>query len=71
MPETVIPAVRRVYFRISYGETGVRELVKQAGGYWNPDKKAWHLEYCAVVQLGLERRIIDPELDLYLADMPI
>jgi hypothetical protein len=64
MPETVIPAVRQVYFRIGYGETELRELVKLAGGYWNPEKKAWHLEYRSVVQLGLERRIIDPELNL-------
>ncbi len=64
LPQTNIPATRRVYFRIGYGETELRELVKQAGGYWNPDKKAWHLEYRTVIRLGLEKRIIDPELNL-------
>ena len=64
LPETRIPATRRVYFRIRYGETGLRERVKQAGGYWNPAKRAWHLEYSAVIQLGLEKRIIDKEISL-------
>ena len=64
MPETRIPVTRRVYFKIGYGETELRQLVKQAGGYWNPDKKAWHLEYSAVIQLGLEGRIIEPEINL-------
>jgi len=64
MPETNIPTTRRVYFRIGYGETELRKQVKQAGGYWNPDKKAWHLEYSAVIQLGLEDRIIDLEINL-------
>jgi hypothetical protein len=64
LPETCIPATRRVYFRIGYGETELRELVKQAGGYWNSAKIAWHLEYSAVIQLGLEERIIDKEISL-------
>ncbi|MEN8206227.1 MAG: hypothetical protein ABFS24_09465 [Pseudomonadota bacterium] len=64
LPGTCIPATRRVYIRIGYGETELRELVKQAGGYWSPDKKAWHLEYRSAIRLGLETRIIDPEINL-------
>ncbi len=45
LPEIRIPATRRVYFSIGYDETGLRELVKQAGGYWNSANRAWHLEY--------------------------
>ena len=39
IPDTLLPAGRRVYFRIRYCETELREQVKLAGGYWNPDKK--------------------------------
>jgi hypothetical protein len=52
MPETCIPATRRVYFKIGYGETELREQVKLAGGYWNPEEKAWHLEFSAVIRSG-------------------
>lgn len=62
IPDTLIPATRRVYIRIGYGETELRELIKQAGGYWNPDKKAWHLAYRSVIEFGLEKRILDPEI---------
>lgn len=64
LPETRIPPEKRVYFHIGYGERELRELVKQAGGYWNPDRKAWHLTYRKVLELGLEKRIIDPEFPL-------
>jgi hypothetical protein len=33
--------------------------MKQTGGYWNPDKKAWMLSYRKVLQMGLERRVVD------------
>ena len=64
IPDTLVPASKRVYFKIGYGETELREQVKLAGGYWNPDMKAWHLEYRKVIALGLEQRIIDPEIPL-------
>lgn len=38
-PDTRIPAHQRVDIRPGYGERELRELVKQAGGYWNPDRK--------------------------------
>jgi hypothetical protein len=56
---TLVRPEQRVYFRIGYGESELREQVKQAGGYWNPEKKAWHLSYKRVLELGLETRIID------------
>jgi len=62
IPDTLVPADSRVYFKIGYGEMELREQVKLAGGYWNPDKKAWHLECRKVIELGLEQRIIDPEI---------
>lgn len=53
---------KRVFIRIGYGENTLRELVKQHGGYWNPGKKAWHLSYRKVVELGLEKCLIDKEI---------
>lgn len=59
-----IPADRRVLIEIGYGETELREKVKQAGGFWNPEKRAWLLSYHKVLQMGLERRMVDGVLDL-------
>jgi len=43
---------------VSYGETELREAVKAAGGFWNPDRKAWVLAWAEAMALGLEHRII-------------
>lgn len=53
---------KRVFIRIGYAENTLRDLVKQHGGYWNPDKKAWHLVWKKVVELGLEQRVIDEQI---------
>jgi len=70
IPDTLIPATWRVYVRVGYGETELRELIKQAGGYWNPDKKGWQLTYRSVIELGPEKRIIDQDIGFQLAYMP-
>lgn len=57
-PNVICHPDRRVYLRIAFGEAELREQVKQHGGYWNPDKKAWHLGYREAIELGLEQRII-------------
>jgi len=59
IPDLIIPADRRVEIQIGFGETELREKVKNAGGFWNPDKKAWVLSYNKVLQMGLERRVKD------------
>jgi hypothetical protein len=59
IPGVMIPTDRRVLVRIGFGETELREQVKKAGGFWNPDKKAWMVSYQNVLKLGLERRVID------------
>ncbi len=59
VPNVLIPAEERVYIKIGYNEQDLRERVKRAGAYWNPDKKAWHLRTQVVYQLGLEHRILD------------
>ena len=58
-PGVTIPADRKFALKIGFGETELRELVKNVGGYWNPDKKAWILSYHSVLQMGLERRVMD------------
>jgi hypothetical protein len=63
IPGVTIPRDKVVALRIGYGENELREKVKGEGGYWNPEKKHWNLSYHKVLQLGLERRILDPEID--------
>ena len=62
IPGVIIPADRRISIRIGFGEAELREQVKKAGGFWNPEKKAWVISYHNVLKMGLERRLID-ELD--------
>ncbi len=65
-PGVTIPADRRVALKIAFAEAELREQIKKAGGYWNPDKKAWMLSHHKVLQMGLERRMIDEEIDFYI-----
>jgi hypothetical protein len=48
----------RVPVRIGFKERELRSLVKDAGGIWRKEEKAWMLSYKKVVELGLEKRII-------------
>ena len=64
IPGVIIPVDRKVPLKIDFGEADLRDKVKSAGGYWNPDQKAWMLSYRQVLHLGLERRVIDPVADL-------
>ncbi len=61
-PGTLTRPGERVFVQVGYNETELRELLKSRGAYWNPDKKAWHVTYRQVVELGLERRMLDKEL---------
>ena len=62
VPGVKIPAERQVAVRVGYNEHDLRERVKQAGGWWDPAKKAWRLGILKVLELGLERRLVDEEL---------
>ena len=44
IPGVTIPVDKRVFVRISYGETALREKIKPEGGYWDANKKAWCVE---------------------------
>jgi hypothetical protein len=63
VPGVKIPAEREVAVRIGYNEHDLRERVKQAGGWWNAEKKVWQLGFGKVLLLGLERRLVDTELN--------
>jgi argonaute-like protein implicated in RNA metabolism and viral defense len=47
-----------VFVRVGYGERGIRNRVKEAGGKWNSAEKVWSLPYRKAVEFGLEKRIV-------------
>lgn len=61
-------ADRRAAVKIGYHETELREQVKQAGGFWKIRKKVWILSRHKVLQVGLERRMIDEQTGLSFID---
>ena len=44
--------------RVAADERMLQQQVKQAGGQWDPQRKAWNLSYERVVALGLQERVI-------------
>jgi hypothetical protein len=44
--------------RIGYGETRVRQVVKDAGGTWEAERRLWRLPLRSIKQLHLEARIV-------------
>jgi len=48
----------RVEVRIAWEEEALRARVKQAGGRWRPETKTWEVTYRAVVDLGIEDRVV-------------
>ena len=48
-----------VAVRVAFAEEELRQRVKQAGGKWNPNRKAWELRYAHVTALKLESRIVE------------
>ena len=53
-----IPQQAVVWVKVAWGEQALRSKVKEAGGKWNGEKKAWELCYEKVVELSLENRIV-------------
>jgi len=48
-----------VAIRIAREESDLQREVKAAGGRWNTEMKMWELSYGAVVELGLQGRIVE------------
>lgn len=63
LPGTLIPNDQLVFVRIGYGEAELRERIKDAGGFWDRDKKLWRIAFSGAARLGLEKRIVDGEFD--------
>ncbi|HFD92187.1 MAG TPA: hypothetical protein ENJ22_02745 [Gammaproteobacteria bacterium] len=61
-PGVLVPVEKRVYIRIDYGERELREKIKEAGGFWDKQRKAWYVSYKKVIELGLDKRILDEEI---------
>ena len=59
IPQDHTSSERLVELRIGYGETGLREQVKAAGGRWDPEKKLWELSYAEAAKLRLLGRIVE------------
>ncbi|HLF26737.1 MAG TPA: hypothetical protein VJG32_10395 [Anaerolineae bacterium] len=53
-----LPADTLLLVKVKWGELELARQVKQAGGKWNADVRAWELRYDRVVQLRLEERVI-------------
>jgi hypothetical protein len=56
-----IPPAREdtlVAVTVHYRETAARELVKQAGGRWRPELRAWELPLSVAERVGLANRIV-------------
>ena len=49
-----------VLLRIGYEEEGLRERIKQAGGWWLPKERLWRLPFGAVEALKLQSRVVRP-----------
>lgn len=49
---------KTAWLRIAYGETELRQRVKEAGGEWHPEHKLWRLPLKTVKALGLEMRVV-------------
>ncbi len=62
IPGVTIPADKLVLVRVGFGEMELRERIKAEGGFWYAEKKAWQLSYRKVLELGVERRILDKDL---------
>jgi len=58
IPKDYVNPERLVELRIGYGESGLREQVKAAGGRWDPEKKLWELPYGEAAKLRLLGRIV-------------
>jgi len=54
----ISPLDKVAYVKVEWGEMELGITVKNAGGVWNGQQKAWEMMYERVVELGLEDRII-------------
>lgn len=58
--ERKVPAPE-VWLHVEYGETQLRQAVKQAGGIWDSQRRLWRIRANAVKSLGLKDRVVTPD----------
>jgi hypothetical protein len=47
-----------VKVRVGYSEIELRDRIKNSGGRWNKEDRAWLLPYRKAVEFGIESRIV-------------
>ncbi len=56
--QVISPLDKVAYVKVAWGEVELGIKVKNAGGVWNGQQKAWEMMYERVVDLSLEDRVI-------------
>jgi len=51
-PAEIVPVV------VGYTERDLRDLLKSAGGKWDPKERVWHVAYASIRGTELEKRIL-------------
>ena len=59
IPGVTFPMDKTVQVKVGFGETELREQMKQAGAYWNAGERAWMLSSGRALQVRLEGRVVD------------
>ena len=54
-----IPANKLMHLKINYNDIYLRRIVKSAGGRWNSVNKVWELSYDKVIDLELEKNVLE------------
>lgn len=52
------PPAKEVWVRVGYGETNLRQRIKEAGGIWDGNRKLWRVSGSTAKTLGLLKRIV-------------
>lgn len=56
--ERIGPPAKEVWVRVGYGETDLRQRIKEAGGTWDGSRKLWRVSGPTAKTLGLQKRIV-------------
>lgn len=52
------PPAQAVWVRVGYGETALRQQIKESGGTWDSNRKLWQVSGTTAKALGLQKRIV-------------
>jgi hypothetical protein len=57
-PQPKFPDDMNVPVRIAFAESRLKNLAKEAGGRWNPEKRVWLIPFGKIKGTALEKHII-------------